>query len=77
MKALLTDASFLCSIDRIIRPDYQPSTLDIVRAPERLCTLKETQLAVENLNVTLIEVPHSKLGRVLHQFDHVDACLMT
>lgn len=50
---------------------------DIIRAPEHLQTVKETRLAIDNLNADLIEVPHGRLARVIHQFDHVDACLLS
>lgn len=50
---------------------------DVIRAPERLQTVRETRLAIDNLNADLIEVPHGRLARVIHQFDHVDACLLS
>ena len=69
--------SFLESLDRILTPKYQPTMSDVIRAPERLQTVRETRLAIENLNADLIEVPHGRLARVIHQFDHVDACLLS
>jgi hypothetical protein len=58
-------------------PTYRPNNADIIRAPENLCNVKETPLSLQDVNATLIEVPHGKLGRLVHQFDRVDACLMT
>ena len=50
---------------------------DVIRAPEHLQTVRETRLAIDNLNADLIEVPHGRLARVIHQFEHVDACLLS
>jgi guanine nucleotide-binding protein G(i) subunit alpha len=73
----LHDASFFNSTDRILSPGYRPTLTDVIRAPERLNTIRETKLSLEDLNVALIEVPHGSLGRIIHQFDEVDACLLT
>ncbi len=50
---------------------------DVIRAPEHLQTVRETRLAIKGLNADLIEVPHGRLARVIHQFDRVDACLFS
>lgn len=58
-------------------PDYTPNRTDLIRAPEKLTTIRETSLAMDDLYAKLIEVPHGKLGRIIHQFDDVDACLFS
>ena len=50
--------------------------IDIMRFPEDPNVVKETEIKTKPLQVRLIEAPTSKLHRMLHHFEEVDAVII-
>src|SRR6202012_4606793 len=63
------------AIERICRPDYVPSNLDIVRAPENIDTMKETELIMSSTTLRVVELHEQQAVKVLSQFADVHFCL--
>jgi len=69
--------SYLSTIERICQPDYQPSTMDIIRAPEKIDTLKETNVSMDHLTAQFIEYNEDNATKILFQFAGIQFCLFT
>ena len=54
---------------------YVPSSIDIIRAPEQVRTLRDTRLSLKGVTVELIEPPHNNLPKILNQFEDTEGCL--
>jgi guanine nucleotide-binding protein G(i) subunit alpha len=65
-------------IERVCRPGYVPSTMDIIRAPEPIETLKETELRMApSSRLKVIEFQEQQAMKILPQFAGVQCCLFT
>ncbi|KIW91707.1 uncharacterized protein Z519_07675 [Cladophialophora bantiana CBS 173.52] len=68
-------AYYLNAIERICRADYTPSNMDIIRAPETIDTMKETELVMNSSTLRIIELKEQYAMKIISQFADVQFCL--
>ncbi|KAK4940600.1 hypothetical protein LTR10_019359 [Elasticomyces elasticus] len=69
---------FLKAIDRICRPDYVPTNMDIIRAPEMIDTMQETELTISSHDsdiLRVIEINEQHAEKIISQFADIQFCL--
>ena len=72
-----TEISYINAIETIFQPDYMPSNMDIVRAPESIETMKETELKMSSSVLRVVELRESQAVKIMSQFADVQFCLFT
>ncbi|KIV89521.1 hypothetical protein PV10_06914 [Exophiala mesophila] len=70
-------AYFLRAIERVCHPDYFPSNMDIIRAPETIDTVKETELTIDKATVRVVEIKDQNAMRIMPQFADVHFCVFS
>jgi len=71
-------AYYLTSIERICQPGYVPTNMDIIRAPETIDTMKETELVMPHMKtftLQVIEIKEQQALKIISQFADVQFCL--
>ncbi|KAH0837036.1 hypothetical protein AYO21_08839 [Fonsecaea monophora] len=68
-------AYYLNAIERICQADYTPSNMDIIRAPEAIDTMKETELTMNSSTLRIIELKEQSAMKIISQFADVQFCL--
>ncbi|KIX02267.1 uncharacterized protein Z518_08206 [Rhinocladiella mackenziei CBS 650.93] len=68
-------AYFLNAIERICQPDYVPTNMDIIRAPEVIDTMKETELVMNTTTVRVIEIREQCTTKIFPLFADIQFCL--
>ncbi|KIY00702.1 uncharacterized protein Z520_03367 [Fonsecaea multimorphosa CBS 102226] len=68
-------AYYLNTIERICQADYTPSHMDIIRAPEAIDTMKETELIMNSSTLRIIEINEQYAVKIISQFADVQFCL--
>ncbi|OCT51425.1 hypothetical protein CLCR_08257 [Cladophialophora carrionii] len=73
--AMRQDGQTAFAIERICRPDYTPSQIDIIRAPENFETMRETELIMPSSTLRVVELREQHAIKILSQFADVQFCL--
>ncbi|KIW32736.1 uncharacterized protein PV07_04263 [Cladophialophora immunda] len=68
-------AYYLNAIERICQANYTPSNMDIIRAPEAIDTMKETELVMNSSTLRIIELDEKYAMKIISQFADVQFCL--
>ncbi|OAP60077.1 hypothetical protein AYL99_05079 [Fonsecaea erecta] len=68
-------AYYLNSIERICQADYTPSNMDIIRAPEAIDTMKETEIVMNSSTLRIVELKEQYAMKIISQFADVQFCL--
>ncbi|KAJ9609456.1 hypothetical protein H2200_005783 [Cladophialophora chaetospira] len=70
-------AYYLNAVERISQPGYVPNNMDIIRAPENIDTMKETELVMSSSTLRVVELRERHDMKIISQFADVQFCLFT